>query len=44
MKIFGPWSYGDFLNSFEMKARAGPYGSYSKIKNDPSGSLVSKNL
>ena len=21
-------SYGDFLNSFAMKARAGPYGSY----------------
>ena len=31
----GPWSrhrvrpsYGDFLNSFAMKAHAGPYGSY----------------
>ena len=23
-------SYGDFLNSFAMKARAGPYGSYNK--------------
>ena len=23
-------SYGDFLNSFAMKARAGPYGSYDK--------------
>ena len=23
-------SYGDFLNSFVMKARAGPYGSYNK--------------
>ena len=22
-------SYGDFLNSFAMKARAGPYGSYN---------------
>jgi len=25
----GP-SYGDFLNSFAMKARAGPYGLYNK--------------
>ena len=24
-------SYGDFLNSFAMKARAGPYGSYDKL-------------
>ena len=24
-------SYGDFLNSFAMKARAGPYGSYDNI-------------
>ena len=24
-------SYGDFLNSFAMKAHAGPYGSYDKI-------------
>ena len=24
-------SYGDFLNSFAMKARAGPYGSYNKL-------------
>ena len=23
-------SYGDFLSSFAMKARAGPYGSYDK--------------
>ena len=23
-------SYGDFLNTFAMKARAGPYGSYNK--------------
>ena len=23
-------SYGDFLNSFAMKVRAGPYGSYDK--------------
>ena len=25
-------SYGDFLNSFAMKARAGPYGSYNKMQ------------
>ena len=24
-------SYGDFLNSFAMKARAGPYGTYNKV-------------
>ena len=27
-------SYGDFLNSFAMKARAGPYGSYNKTPYD----------
>ena len=26
-------SYGDFLNSFAMKARAGPYGSYDNYPN-----------
>ena len=25
-------SYGDFLNTFEMKARAGPYRSYDKYQ------------
>ena len=25
-------SYGDFLNSFAMKARAGPHGSYDKCE------------
>ena len=28
-------SYGDFLNSFAMKARAGPYGSYNKLYSCP---------
>ena len=28
-KIHARPSYGDFLNSFAMKARAGPYGSYN---------------
>ena len=36
--IAGP-SYGDFLNSFAIKAGAGPYGSYDKLASQTSDGL-----
>ena len=35
-------SYGDFLNSFAMKARAGPYGSYDKRLDAPWWNLIGR--
>ena len=37
-------SYGDFLNSFAMKARAGPYGSYNKRLNEMRKSKADQTL
>ena len=33
-------SYGDFLNSFAMKARAGPYGSYNNIYSHSTNQII----
>ena len=38
-------SYGDFINSFAMRARAGPYGSYgNKYYDDDSTQQLLHNL
>ena len=37
-------SYGDFLNSFAIEARAGPYGSYDKKHFYPTGGSILRSL
>ena len=37
-------SYGDFLNSFAMKARAGPYGSYDNLNYYMANPVLGKSL